>query len=221
MIVKIASGSCPSGDSRAKKTVALNSLGRDRLLGLLIQDDVDLSRVRPENADLQIVPDPVWPQNSERIGMFAREKTGHFIGWQTRNFERLHFCFETLMLIASTSDRFNESFRLRSSSSRPKLLPPARKDGSQKRATHWRSAINKGRRIFIMATVVKVIEVLSQSPKSWEDAAQGAVNEASKTLRNIRSIYVKELTAEVENGKISNYRVNAKVSFDLETERSK
>jgi dodecin len=72
-----------------------------------------------------------------------------------------------------------------------------------------------------MATVVKVIEVLSQSPKSWEDAAQGAVNEASKTLRNIRSIYVKELTAEVENGKISNYRVNAKVSFDLETERSK
>jgi dodecin len=72
-----------------------------------------------------------------------------------------------------------------------------------------------------MATVVKVIEVLSQSPKSWEDAAQGAVNEASKTLRNIRSIYVKEMTAEVENGKISNYRVNAKVSFDLETGRSK
>jgi dodecin len=86
---------------------------------------------------------------------------------------------------------------------------------------HWGSAINKGRRIFIMATVVKVIEVLSQSPKSWEDAAQEAVNEASKTLRNIRSIYVKEMTAEVENGKISNYRVNAKVSFDLETGRSK
>jgi dodecin len=43
------------------------------------------------------------------------------------------------------------------------------------------------------------------------------VNEASKTLRNIRSTYIKEMTAEVENGKISNYRVNAKVSFDLET----
>jgi dodecin len=70
-----------------------------------------------------------------------------------------------------------------------------------------------------MARVVKVIEVLAQSPKGWEDAAQGAVNEASKTLRNIRSIYVKEMTAEVENGKISNYRVNAKVSFDLETGR--
>jgi hypothetical protein len=85
----------------------------------------------------------------------------------------------------------------------------------------WRSAINKGRRIFITARVVKVIELLSQSSKSWEDAAQVTVNEASKTLRNIRSIYVKELTAEVENGKISNYRINAKVSFDLETGRSK
>jgi hypothetical protein len=67
-----------------------------------------------------------------------------------------------------------------------------------------------------MAKVVKVIELLSQSSKSWEDAAQDAVKEASKTLRNIRSIYVKELTAEVENGKISNYRINANVTFDLE-----
>jgi flavin-binding protein dodecin len=49
-----------------------------------------------------------------------------------------------------------------------------------------------------------------------EDATQSAVNEASKTLRNIRSIYIKEFTAEVENGKVSNYRINAKVTFDLE-----
>jgi dodecin len=70
-----------------------------------------------------------------------------------------------------------------------------------------------------MAKVVKVIELLSQSPKSWEDAAQGAVDEASKTLRNIRSIYIKELTAEVSNGKISNYRINANVTFDLERGR--
>ena len=67
-----------------------------------------------------------------------------------------------------------------------------------------------------MAKVVKVIELLSQSSKSWEDATQSAVNEASKTLRNIRSIYIKEFTAEVENGKVSNYRINAKVTFDLE-----
>jgi dodecin len=67
-----------------------------------------------------------------------------------------------------------------------------------------------------MAKVVKVIELLSQSSKSWEDATQSAVSEASKTLRNIRSIYIKEFTAEVENGKVSNYRINAKVTFDLE-----
>jgi flavin-binding protein dodecin len=69
------------------------------------------------------------------------------------------------------------------------------------------------------AKVVKVIELMSQSPESWEDAAQGTVKEATKTLRNIRSIYVKEFTAEVDGGKISNYRINAKVTFDLETER--
>ena len=56
---------------------------------------------------------------------------------------------------------------------------------------------------------------MSQSSKSWEDAAQGAVDEASKTLRNIRSLYIKEFTAEVDNGKVSNYRINAKVTFDL------
>ena len=60
-----------------------------------------------------------------------------------------------------------------------------------------------------MAKVVKVIELMSQSPKSWEDAAQGAVEEATKTLRNIRSIYIKEFTAEVgqrENYKLSHQR---------------
>jgi len=67
-----------------------------------------------------------------------------------------------------------------------------------------------------MAKVVKVIELMSQSPKSWEDAAQGAVQEANKTLRNIRSIYVKEFTAEVDEGQVTNYRINAKVTFDLE-----
>ena len=67
-----------------------------------------------------------------------------------------------------------------------------------------------------MARIVKVIEVLAQSDKSWEDAAQAAVAEAAKTLRNIRSIYIKEFEAAVENGKVTQYRVNAKISFDLE-----
>ena len=67
-----------------------------------------------------------------------------------------------------------------------------------------------------MAKVVKVIELMSQSPKSWEDSAQGAVEEATKTLRNVRSIYIKEFTAEVDDGKVTNYRIDAKVTFDLE-----
>lgn len=71
-----------------------------------------------------------------------------------------------------------------------------------------------------MAKVVKVIELLSQSPTSWEEATQNAVTEASKTLRNIRSIYVKEFEAAVENGKITEYRINGKVTFDLETNRT-
>jgi flavin-binding protein dodecin len=62
-------------------------------------------------------------------------------------------------------------------------------------------------------SIVKVIEVLSQSPKSWEDAAQQGVAEASKTVRNIQSVYIKDLQAIVKDGKITNYRLNAKISF--------
>ena len=71
-----------------------------------------------------------------------------------------------------------------------------------------------------MAKVVKVIELLSESPQSWEDAAQNAVSEANKTLRNIRSIYVKDMTASVDNGKVTTYRLNSKVTLELDDERS-
>jgi flavin-binding protein dodecin len=67
-----------------------------------------------------------------------------------------------------------------------------------------------------MAKIVKVIELMSESPKSWEDAAHNVVKEASKTLRNIRSVYVKEFTVAVENDKVASYRVNAKVTFEME-----
>ena len=67
-----------------------------------------------------------------------------------------------------------------------------------------------------MAKIVKVIEVLSESPKSWEEAAQNVVSEASKTLRNIRSVYIKEFTVAVGNDSVVSYRVNAKVTFEME-----
>lgn len=61
--------------------------------------------------------------------------------------------------------------------------------------------------------VVKVIELLAESEKSWEDAAQVALTEASKTIRNIQSIYVKDMQAIVKDNQIIAYRLNAKVSF--------
>ena len=64
-------------------------------------------------------------------------------------------------------------------------------------------------------SVMKVIEVLAQSSKSWEDAAQTAVKVASKTVKDIKSIYVENFEAQVENGKIVKYRINGKLTFAL------
>ena len=67
-----------------------------------------------------------------------------------------------------------------------------------------------------MSEVVKVIEVLSQSEKSWEDAAKKAVKAASKSIDNIKSIYIVDMNAKVKGNRIINYRVNAKISFVVE-----
>lgn len=64
--------------------------------------------------------------------------------------------------------------------------------------------------------LLKVIELLAESKKSWEDATQNAVSEASKSMRKIRSVYVKNLTAEVEDGKVTNWRLNCKLTFEKE-----
>jgi dodecin len=79
-----------------------------------------------------------------------------------------------------------------------------------------RPAIDKKGELLTMAKIVKVIELMSESPKSWEEAAKNVVTEASKTLRNIRSVYIKEFTAAVDNDKVASYRVNAKVTFEME-----
>ena len=65
-------------------------------------------------------------------------------------------------------------------------------------------------------SVVQVLELMSNSTKSWEDAAQQAVTEASKSLHNIRSVYIQDMSATVENGKITQYRVTVKLSFEIE-----
>lgn len=66
-----------------------------------------------------------------------------------------------------------------------------------------------------MAEVLKVIEVMSQSPEGFEDAIAKGVAETSKTVRNIRSAYVKEMSTSVKDGKVDQYVVNLKVTFGV------
>ena len=69
-----------------------------------------------------------------------------------------------------------------------------------------------------MTSVAKIIEVVGSSDRSWEDAAQVAVDEAKKTLHGIHGIEVKDMTATVDTntGKITQYRAGVKVSFGIE-----
>ena len=65
--------------------------------------------------------------------------------------------------------------------------------------------------------VIKVVELMSESEDSWEDAAREVVERAAQTLRNIRSVYVKEFEAVVEDGEIARFRGTCKVTFSLES----
>ena len=60
--------------------------------------------------------------------------------------------------------------------------------------------------------VVKVIEILAEG-KSIEDAINVAVKEASRTVKNIRSVYLKDTQALIKGNKVDSYRVNTKISF--------
>lgn len=64
--------------------------------------------------------------------------------------------------------------------------------------------------------VLKVIEVLANSEKSWEDATKKAVAQAAKSLKNIRSVYVQEQSASVNNGEVTDFRVNVKITFEID-----
>ncbi len=63
--------------------------------------------------------------------------------------------------------------------------------------------------------VAKVTEIISSSKKSFDDAVTQGVKRASKTLKGVKSVWVKDQKAIVENGKIAEYRVTMKVSFIL------
>lgn len=63
--------------------------------------------------------------------------------------------------------------------------------------------------------VMKVIEILSNSKKSWEDATAKGVARASKSVNNVKSAFVQSQSVVCKNGKVSEYRVNLKVTFEV------
>ena len=65
-------------------------------------------------------------------------------------------------------------------------------------------------------SVAKVIELTATSNESFEDAIQQGVARASKTLKNVQGAWIKEQQVNIENGRISGYRVNMMVTFVLD-----
>lgn len=63
--------------------------------------------------------------------------------------------------------------------------------------------------------ILKVIEIMANSPDSWEDATRKAVREAGKTVKNIKSAYVREHSVTVNGNDVSEFRVNVKISFEV------
>jgi len=63
--------------------------------------------------------------------------------------------------------------------------------------------------------VLKVIEVMASSEKSWEDATAAAVKNAGKTVKEIRSVYIQDQSAVVKNNKIMEFRVTVKITFEV------
>jgi flavin-binding protein dodecin len=65
-------------------------------------------------------------------------------------------------------------------------------------------------------TVVKIVELIGSSPNGWVEAADDALKEAAKTIKNIKSLHIKRCTAKVENNKILEYRAVVKIAFIVE-----
>lgn len=63
--------------------------------------------------------------------------------------------------------------------------------------------------------ILKVIEVLSESTKSWEDATASAIKKASKSVKNIKSAFVQSQSVTVTGGKVDKFRTNVKITFEV------
>ncbi len=65
-------------------------------------------------------------------------------------------------------------------------------------------------------SVVKIVELVGSSPKSWEDAVQQAVKEASRSIRGITRVGVKEMDVKVDGPKVTEFRARVEISFRIE-----
>lgn len=63
--------------------------------------------------------------------------------------------------------------------------------------------------------VMKVIEVMASSDKSWEDATRKAVTHASKSVKHIKSAFVQSQSVVVNDGEVNEFRVNVKITFEV------
>lgn len=64
-------------------------------------------------------------------------------------------------------------------------------------------------------SVLKVIEIMASSDKSWEEAVKNAVKAASKSLKGIRSVYIQDQSAVVKENEVTEFRVNCKITFEV------
>ena len=70
-----------------------------------------------------------------------------------------------------------------------------------------------------MSSIAKVIEVIAESDKSWDDAVKNALSEAARTVDDIKEVWVSGMKAIVENNKVVRYRITAKITFVLKQKR--
>lgn len=64
-------------------------------------------------------------------------------------------------------------------------------------------------------SVFKVIEIMANSTKSWEDATKNAVKHASKSVKGIKSAFVNSQSVVVDDNEVTQYRVNVKITFEV------
>jgi flavin-binding protein dodecin len=65
-------------------------------------------------------------------------------------------------------------------------------------------------------SILKVIEIMAESDKSWEDATKTAIKKTGSSVKNLRSAFVQSQSVTVKNGEVDKFRVNLKVTFEVQ-----